>query len=65
MDLYIYMVIHANIHGLKGHLQFVNTFLRNELLKSTKGYYLATLEAALEFVEELNDSKLSTQPSIS
>jgi hypothetical protein len=54
MDIFIYLVLQANLPEIKGHIAYINAFLRNELLKSTKGYYFATLEAAVEFIEEMH-----------
>ena len=60
MGIFIYTVLKTNLPSLKANIRYINTFLRNELLKGTKGYYLSTLEAAIEYIEDLTDEKLPT-----
>ncbi len=58
LSLFLYIIIRSDIYNLSGHIKLINHFVRKEIRQSNRGYYVATIEAAIEEIITMNPIKL-------
>ena len=59
LRIYLYLVLHSRAGDLVLQVRLMQEFLGKELLQSSFGYYVSTLEAAVEWSAELNSDFLA------
>jgi len=58
LRIYLYLVLQARAPALGLHVRMMQEFLGKDVLQSAFGYYVSTLEAAVEWTAELNSAFL-------
>ncbi|KAF9932237.1 hypothetical protein FBU30_008659 [Linnemannia zychae] len=62
LPILIYVVLQANPPNLVANVQYISRFRNPEKLQAEAGYYLASLDGAISFIENLEASSLSILP---
>ena len=50
LTIFVYITLKARVRNLMGHIFLIMEFVRTDVQQSSYGYYLATLEAAIEHI---------------
>ncbi|KAG0375529.1 hypothetical protein BGX24_008970 [Mortierella sp. AD032] len=59
LPILIYVVLQANPPNLVSNVQYISRFRNPDKLQAEAGYYLASLDGAISFIENLESSSLS------
>ncbi|KAG0216303.1 hypothetical protein BGX33_000264 [Mortierella sp. NVP41] len=62
LPILIYVVLQSNPPNLVSNVQYISRFRNPEKLQAEAGYYLASLDGAISFIENLEASSLSISP---
>ncbi|KAG0294353.1 hypothetical protein BGZ96_001348 [Linnemannia gamsii] len=63
LPILIYVVLQANPPNLVSNVQYISRFRNPDKLQAEAGYYLASLDGAISFIENLEASSLSISPA--
>ncbi|KAF9900316.1 hypothetical protein EC991_007637 [Linnemannia zychae] len=62
LPILIFVVLQANPPNLVSNVQYISRFRNPDKLQAEAGYYLASLDGAISFIENLEASSLSISP---
>lgn len=62
LPILIYVVLKAKVVNLCWHLRFIETFRHQSKLQTKEGYFLASLQSAVQFLVELSETSLTIDP---
>lgn len=57
----VYALLKGNVSKLKSNLNFIKLYRHKNRLESEEDYYYTTLVSAVEFIENLNHTKLNIE----
>ncbi|KAK3809632.1 MAG: hypothetical protein JOS17DRAFT_765067 [Linnemannia elongata] len=63
LPILIYVVLQSNPPNLVSNVQYISRFRNPDKLQAEAGYYLASLDGAISFIENLEASSLSISPA--
>ncbi|KAF9272771.1 hypothetical protein BGZ88_004424 [Linnemannia elongata] len=63
LPILIYVVLQSNPPNLVSNVQYISRFRNPDKLQAEAGYYLASLDGAISFIETLEASSLSISPA--
>eukprot|EP00743_Colponemidia_sp_Colp-15_P006219 GILK01006690.1.p1 GENE.GILK01006690.1~~GILK01006690.1.p1 ORF type:complete len:452 (+),score=39.66 GILK01006690.1:69-1424(+) len=59
LSIFAFVVVHSNLVDIFAHCRIIEEFTTDSIRRSMPGYYLATLQAAVELIQNLSGEGLS------